>query len=138
MPFLNSAQLFFCPSKKTCDSMLSTYFVKTTSPCFAIVQTLFFHISNSSIICDVGSVQLGGKMQIWLRLESLCFQGSSKIICRCIVRSLSVMIMYIQYIYISMQQMVKGLTPKCSLSLCRVARGSKHMFLELIHGLFIT
>jgi hypothetical protein len=27
---------------------------------------------------------------------------------------------------------------KCSLSLWRVARGSKHMFLELIHGLFIT
>ncbi len=26
----------------------------------------------------------------------------------------------------------------CSLSLWRVARGSKHMFLELIHGLFIT
>jgi hypothetical protein len=28
--------------------------------------------------------------------------------------------------------------PPCSLSLWRVARGSKHMFLELIHGLFIT
>jgi hypothetical protein len=27
---------------------------------------------------------------------------------------------------------------ECSLSLWRVARGSKHMFLELIHGLFIT
>ncbi len=27
---------------------------------------------------------------------------------------------------------------KCSLSLWRVARGSKHMFLELIHGLFTT
>jgi hypothetical protein len=27
---------------------------------------------------------------------------------------------------------------KCSLSLWRVARGSKHMSLELIHGLFIT
>ncbi len=27
---------------------------------------------------------------------------------------------------------------KCSLSLWSVARGSKHMFLELIHGLFIT
>ncbi len=26
----------------------------------------------------------------------------------------------------------------CSLSLWRVAQGSKHMFLELIHGLFIT
>ncbi len=26
----------------------------------------------------------------------------------------------------------------CSLSLWRVVRGSKHMFLELIHGLFIT
>ncbi len=26
----------------------------------------------------------------------------------------------------------------CSLSLWRAARGSKHMFLELIHGLFIT
>jgi hypothetical protein len=26
----------------------------------------------------------------------------------------------------------------CSLSLWRVGRGSKHMFLELIHGLFIT
>jgi hypothetical protein len=26
----------------------------------------------------------------------------------------------------------------CSLSLWRVARGSKRMFLELIHGLFIT
>ncbi len=30
------------------------------------------------------------------------------------------------------------LYPYCSLSLWRVARGSKHMFLELIHGLFIT
>ncbi len=28
--------------------------------------------------------------------------------------------------------------PYCSQSLWRVARGSKHMFLELIHGLFIT
>jgi hypothetical protein len=27
---------------------------------------------------------------------------------------------------------------KCSLSLRRAAHGSKHMFLELIHGLFIT
>ncbi len=27
---------------------------------------------------------------------------------------------------------------ECLLSLWRVARGSKHMFLELIHGLFIT
>ncbi len=26
----------------------------------------------------------------------------------------------------------------CLLSLWRVARGSKHMFLELIHGLFLT
>jgi hypothetical protein len=33
---------------------------------------------------------------------------------------------------------LKGSYCSCSLSLWRVARGSKRMFLELIHGLFIT